>query len=149
MRCRNEIVIDADRETVWCSFEDRGKTGLWQPTLQSFTCKSGTPGEPGQVAELVYLENGREVVMTETLTEKRRPDFTAATYESSFGHATVVNHFAAIDARRTRWTIYSNYRFKGIMRVMSLLFRKSINARLDDRMQRFKLLVETEVAGRS
>jgi uncharacterized protein YndB with AHSA1/START domain len=149
MKRRNEIVIDADRETVWQSFCNPGNRSRWQPTLKSVTHRSGTPGEPGQVAELVYVENGREVVMTETLTEKRRPDFMAGTYETAHGHATVVNHFEAIGATQTRWTVYFYHRFKGIMRLMGPLFRKSVNARTEDRMQRFRRLVETGPAGRS
>lgn len=147
MKLRNQITIDADPETVWQLFEDRDTLPRWQPTLRSLRHRGGPKGEPGQVTELVYEEKGREVVMTETLTEKRSPDFIAGLYESDWGHATIVNHFEAVEDGRTRWTMYANHDFKGIGGFMSFLFRRSISARTEDWMQRFKLLVETSAAG--
>ena len=147
MKTRNEITIDADRATVWREFDNADNLGKWQPTLKSFTHKSGAPGEPGAVSELLYDENGRDVLMTETMTEKREPDFMAGIYDSAWSKATIVNHFEAIEEQRTRWVIYANHQFKGIYRIMALFLRKSICGRTDDWMQRFKLLVETNAAG--
>ena len=147
MKTRNEITIDADRATVWREFDNPDNLGKWQPTLKSFTHKSGTPGEPGAVSELRYDENGRDVLMTETMTEKREPDFMAGLYDSAWSKATIVNHFEAMDEQQTRWVIYANHQFKGIYKIMGLFLRKSIYGRTDDWMQRFKLLVETRVAG--
>ena len=149
LKLKNEITIDADRDTVWRTFDNPEYMTTWQPTLRSFTHRAGPRGEPGQVAELVYDENGREVVLIERLTEKREPDFMAGIYESDWAFATIVNHFDAVDDRRTRWTMYANHDFKGFAGFLSFLFRKSINARTRDWMQRFKLLVETGVAGRA
>ena len=149
MKFRNEITIDADRETVWQAFDNPDNLSTWQPTLRSFKVRSGVAGRPGQVAELVYDEHGRRVVMTETLTEKRKPDFIAGTYDSAWSVATIVNHFETAGAGRTRWTIYANHRFKGFRRIAGFLMRKPIHARTDDWMRRFKLLVETEIAGGS
>ena len=147
MKTRNEITIDADRATVWREFDNTDNLGKWQPTLKSFTHRSGTPGEPGAVSELIYDENGREVTMTETMTEKREPDFMAGTYDSAWSRVTIVNHFEAAGDKQTRWVIYANHQFKGFFRIVGLFLRKSICGRTDDWMQRFKLLVETRVAG--
>lgn len=147
MKTRNEITIDADRETVWREFDNADNMCEWQPTLKSFTHKSGTPGEPGAVSELVYDENGRDVTMIETMTEKRRPDFMAGSYDSAWSRAIIVNHFEAVGDEQTRWVIYANHQFKGFFRIIGLFFRKSICGRTDEWMQRFKLLVETRAAG--
>ena len=146
MKTRNEVEIDADPETVWQAFDNVDNLGKWQPTLKSFTHVSGTPGEPGAVSELVYDENGREVVMTETMTEKRKPDFMAGFYDSAWSKATIVNHFEATDHGGTRWVMYANHQFKGFFRILGWMFRKSIRGRTDDWMQRFKLLVESNLA---
>ena len=146
MKTRNEITIDADRATVWREFDNPDNLDKWQPTLRSFTHQSGTPGEPGAVSELVYDENGREVTMTETMTEKREPDFMAGHYDSAWSKATIVNHFEVIGDKQTRWVMYSNHQFKGFFRVLGIFFRKSICSRTDDWMQRFKLMVETKAA---
>ena len=146
MKTRNEITIDADRATVWREFDDPDKLREWQPTLKSFTHRSGTPGEPGAVSDLVYDENGRDVAMTETMTEKRAPDFMAGFYDSAWSKATIVNHFEVVGEDRTRWVMYANHQFKGLFRILGWLFRKSIINRSDDWMQRFKLMVETNAA---
>lgn len=149
MKTRNEITIDADRATVWREFDNPDNLGKWQPTFKSFTHKSGTPGEPGAVSELIYDENGREVAMTETMTEKREPDFMAGFYDSAWSKATIVNHFEAVGENQTRWVMYANHQFKGFFKLMGIFFRKSICGRTDDWMQRFKLLVETNAAAGS
>lgn len=149
MKHKTEISIDADLDTVWRMFDDPDNMMKWQPTLKSFTPKSGTPGQPDAVSELVYDENGREVVMTETITARREPDFLGGTYESKWANVAIVNHFATTEDGKTRWTMNSKYGFKGIMKIMALFMRKSICGRSDTDMNRFKLLVETTVAGNS
>jgi len=146
MKTRFEIVIDADRDTVWDAFDNPDNMVKWQPTLKSFTYKSGPPGDVGSVAELVYDEKGREIVMLETMTEKRRPSFMAGIYESKWGKALIVNYFETVDENRTRWVGHANHSFKGFMRLMSPFIRKSICERTESDMQRFKLLVESQMA---
>jgi len=146
MKTKNEITIDADRQAVWRVFDNAGNISKWQPTLKSFTHKSGPSGQPGSVAELVYEENGREIVMTETMTEKRKPDFMAGIYDSNLGKAIIVNHFATLDENKTQWVVYANRQFKGMMKLMSIFMRKSICRRTEEDMQRFKLLVESVTA---
>lgn len=146
MKINSEVVIEADRETVWTTFDDVDNLPKWQPTLKSFNHQSGPRGKPGSVAELVYDENGREVVLIERMTEKRQPDFMAGTYESQWSKALVVNHFEAIDEGHTRWRSYANHNFSGLMRLFAIFVRKSICKRMEDDMQRFKLLVESREA---
>ena len=148
MKHKAEIIIDADLDTVWRMFDDPDNMSKWQPTLKSFTHQSGTPGQPDAVSELIYDENGREVVMKETITARREPDFLGGTYESKWANVVIVNHFAATEDGKTRWTMSSKYGFKGIMRLMALFMKNSICSRSDTDMNRFKLLVETAVAGK-
>ncbi|MDH3491873.1 MAG: hypothetical protein OEM20_07690, partial [Gammaproteobacteria bacterium] len=98
--------------------------------------------------ELVYDENGREVVMTETITARREPDFLGGTYESQWGTVIIFNRFEETGDGRTRWIVNTNYKFKGFMRIMAFFMRKSICDRTDTDLNRFKLLVETEAAGK-
>lgn len=87
--------------------------------------------------------------MTETITERREPDFMAGSYDSSWSKAIIVNHFEAIGENQTRWAIYANHQFKGIFRVFGPFRRKSIAGRTEEWMQRFKLLVESKLAEES
>jgi len=147
MKHKTEILIDADRATVWRIFEDPENMPKWQPTLRSLTHKSGTPGQPYAVSELVYDEDGREVVMTETITARREPSFLGGIYDSKWASIVIVNHFEETDTGQTRWVSNANCRFKGFMKIMALFMRKSICYRTDADMNRFKLLVETRLAG--
>jgi uncharacterized protein YndB with AHSA1/START domain len=149
MKFRHEIVIDADQESVWTAFDDPGNMKAWQPTLRSFTRKSGRDGQPGAVAELVYDENGREVTLIETVTERREPHFMAGSYESDVGNALIVNHFEDAGNGRTRWVMHGNHSFKGIFRFLGIFFAGSIRKRNEDMMNNFKLFAETRQAERT
>ncbi|MCP4299627.1 MAG: SRPBCC family protein [Gammaproteobacteria bacterium] len=148
MKHKTEVLIDADRATVWRMFDNPHNMTKWQPTLKSFTHKSGTPGQPDAVSELVYDENGRDVVMIETITARREPDFLGGTYETKWGTVIIFNHFEDTGDSKTRWVSNVNYIFKGFMKIMALFMRKSIFSRNDTNMNHFKLLVETEVANK-
>lgn len=147
MKHKTEIVIDAELATVWRMFDDPDNMTKWQPTLKSFTHKSGTPGQPDAVSELVYDENGRDVVMTETISARRERNFLGGIYESKWANVVIFNHFEETEGGGTRWTCSVNYRFKGFMKIMAFFMRKSICDRSDNDLNRFKLLVETAVAG--
>ncbi len=147
MKMKSEQIIYASRDFVWATFDNPDNLSRWQPTLESFTHKSGEPGQPGAISELVYDENGSKVVMTETVTERQQPNFMAGIYDSQWARTLIVNHFEAIDDNTTRFISYANMSFKGFMKVMSLFVAKSIRARAEADLNRFKLLVETEAAG--
>lgn len=148
MKHKTEIVIDASRAIVWRLFDDPDRLMQWQPALKSFTHKSGKPGQPDAISELVYDENGRDVIMTETITARREPDFLGGTYESKWGTVIIFNRFEATEDGKTRWIVNTNYSFRGFMKIMALFMRKSIIRRTETDLNRFKLLVETEIAGK-
>ena len=149
MKMTFETEIRAGRELVWAIFDNPDNLSRWQPTLESFTHVAGDPGQPGAVSELVYNENGKKVTMTETVTERRKPNFMAGTYDNDRATSLIVNHFEEIDEDTTRFVSYSNMNFKGIMKILSLFVARSIRARVEADLSRFKLLAETEAAGDS
>lgn len=146
MKLNFEETIDADLQTVWDAFDNPDNKARWQQDFASYNHESGIPGQPGAVSTLIFNEGKKKLILKETVTEKREPVFVAGTYESDHGTTLVVNHFAAIDDRTTRWTSWCNFTFTGIMRVMSLFVAGTIRRRTEADMQRFKLLVETDAA---
>lgn len=147
MKHKFEITIDASRQKVWAAFDNPDNLRRWQQNFHSYTHRSGQPGREGAVAELVFDENGKEIVLTETITERREPDFLAAMYESDHGSTLIVNHFEEIDENTTRWTSWCNFTFRGFMKFKSLFVAGSIRRRTEGDMQRFKLMVESDQAG--
>lgn len=143
MKTRHEILIDAPRDAVWAAFDDAESRPRWQPTLRSVTQKSGTPGEVGSVSERVYDEEGRTVVLTETVTERREPDLMAGVYAAQWGKAVVVNHFEDLGDDRTRWIVYANHFFEGMMKVMGVFTGGRLRRRTERDLERFKLMVES------
>jgi len=149
MKLKYELVIDADRDTVWKAFDSTENLLRWQPTLKRFDHRSGEVGQPGAISELTYEEDGRQVVITETLTERREPDFMAGIYESKRATMLNVNTFEETEDGRTRWTSWSNMSFKGLMKLLAIFMIKSFRRRTEDDMQRFKLMVETDLAAQT
>jgi uncharacterized protein YndB with AHSA1/START domain len=147
MKMKYEAYIQASRDFVWAIFDNPDMLSKWQPTLESFTHQAGEPGRPGAVSELIFDENGKKVVMKETITERREPQFLAGTYDNARAITLIVNHFEEIDDKTTRFVSYTNMKFKGIMKIMALFVARSIRARAEADLNRFKLLVETEAAG--
>ena len=147
MKIKLSIDIGAERERVWSAFDDTGNLHRWQPALQSFHCESGTPNHPGAVSTYRYTEKGKTVDVTETITERREQHFIAACYDARHGTTTTVNHFEARDGGGTRWTMHARFRFRGLARFISPFFKSPICRRLEDDMQRFKLMVESDRAG--
>lgn len=143
-----EQTIDADLPTVWTAFIDPDNMCRWQQDFESYTPKSGVRGQPGATAELILKEGKKKIILKETITERRDPDFLAGSYESANGTTIIVNHFESIDATTTRWTSWRNFSFKGMMKIMAVFVAGSIRKRTEGDMQRFKLLVETSEAGK-
>lgn len=146
MKLNFEISIGASLDTVWAAFDNPDNKGRWQQNFHSYTHQSGEPGQPGSVAELRFNENGKMVVLTETVMERRAPDFLAATYESAHGTTLIFNRFEKVDDDTTRWTSWCSFSFKGFMKFMSLFVAGAIRKRTERDMQRFKLMVESDEA---
>jgi uncharacterized protein YndB with AHSA1/START domain len=147
MKMTSDIEIDAGPASVWAAFENPDNLERWRPSFRREKQLAGKHGEVGSVSRLRYTENGRSVVVIENVTERREPFFLAATYESPKHTSLVVNHFEALDGGRTRWVAYTNLRFHGLARLFGPFSRESMLQRLRDDMQRFKLMVETDLAG--
>ena len=147
MKLNFEIEIDAGQDDVWASFTNPDNMHRWVQNFESFTPVSGLPGQPGATAEVAFDENGKRVVMLETITERRDPDFLAMSYGAGHGTTVIVHHFEAIDETHTRWTSWCRFTMTGLMRLMSLFVGRMVRKRTEGDMQRFKLMVETDLAG--
>ena len=141
MKFTNERIIQASREAVWQAFDNTENLKKWQPTLQQFEHQSGQPGQPGAVSRLVYDENGRTVILIETITERNMPDSFSGTYDNSTVFNAITNHFEVLDDNRTKWIMETECRFKGLFRLMAPFVKGSLKKRNDEDMDRFVALV--------
>ena len=146
MKQKFEIEIDASATRVWAAFTNPTNMKRWVQNFESITVTSGEAGQPGSTADVVFNENGKKVVLKETVTERREGTFFAGTYESPHGATLIVHHFEPVDDHTTRWTSWCNFTFKGFMRFLSLFIAGAIRKRTEGDMARFKLMVETDEA---
>jgi len=147
MKFNSTVDISVARTQAWSAYEDMALRPGWQPALQSVERKSGVAGRPGAVTELTYGEGDRRIVMRETITERRQPDFRAAIFETEAARMLVVDTFETLGDGKTRWTSWVNVTYRGVARILSLFTAASMRKRIEADMQRFKLLVETRAAG--
>ena len=56
------------------------------------------------------------------------------------------NHFEAIDDNRCRWSSWCNLQLTGLMKYLGLFIRSATRKRTEGDMQRFKLMVESDLA---
>jgi carbon monoxide dehydrogenase subunit G len=137
-----EYLLARSRATVWKAFDNPDNLGKWQPTLQAFEPVSGIPGQPGAVSRLTYREGSRAIVLTETITLRREPEEFAGTYDSGMGLNAVHNRFEEAGAGQTRWVVSADFQFRGIWRLLGLLFKGAIRKRMVQDLTRFKQKLE-------
>ncbi len=99
---------------------------------------SGTPGQVGAVARLVYREAGREVVLTETVTASEAPRELATRYSSSTVDSTLINRLTPLPGGGTRWDVTCEFQFHGMLRFFGPGLRLATERRTEGDMARFK-----------
>ena len=140
-----EIEIALPRPRVIELFDDPDNLKHWQEGLQSFTHKSGTPGEPGAVSEIVFQLGKRRMEMLETIETRNLPDEFTAIYTTKGVWNRLTNHFTETTDGRTHWRQTNEFRPEGIMmRLMTTfmpgMFRKQSLAF----MEAFKRFAEAQ-----
>jgi uncharacterized protein YndB with AHSA1/START domain len=143
LRFTTEVVLERSIGEVWRAFDSPANLKRWQPTLESFEPVSGTPGQPGAVSRLTYQEGKRTVVLTETVSERREPGYFAGAYDSGMALNRIANHFVAVDAGRTQWRMECEFVFRGFWRLLAPLFRRAIEQRTREDIERFKQCLES------
>ena len=99
------------------------------------------------VASVWRIFNQQDVIARNvgTVTEAREPDLVMGIWEGERSTAVVVNHFESIGEQATRWVAYWNFTLKGVRRLKAVFGARRMENELQDRMERFKLRVETEL----
>ncbi len=142
MRMTVEVTLDKSRQEVWKAFDSPANMRKWQPTLKSFEPVSGTPGQVGAVSRLTYDENGRSIVLTETITLRQELVAFAGMYDSGHAVNTVQNSFTEVAPGRTKWVMEADLLFRGFLKLMAPFIRGTIEKRMRTDVERFKTLLE-------
>ena len=70
----SSVEINKPREVVWNYFSDESKMSEWLTGFQKIENISGNKNEVGSKWRLTFVENGSEVVMTETVKDFKAPE---------------------------------------------------------------------------
>ncbi|MEZ5345172.1 MAG: SRPBCC family protein [Pyrinomonadaceae bacterium] len=69
IEAKSEVEIDKPVEVVWAYFTDESKAGEWIDSLRKIETIKGARTEVGSKFRMTFDEDGREIVMTQTITE--------------------------------------------------------------------------------
>jgi hypothetical protein len=142
MRATYSVTITRPLSEVWHAFDDTDFQRRWQITLQSIEHVSGSPGQVGAVSRRTYREAGRDIVIVETVTRRTEREEYASSFEAAMGPSTIHNRFAALPGDKTRWTMDTESRYRGIWRLLGPLAWPLAVRRFRADMERFQALIE-------
>lgn len=142
MRYQLEMDISAPREKIIALFDELDHYKEWQPDLISYTLLSGALDEVGRKTKLVQKMGKRDFEMIETVTVHDPPEDFAATYEAEGVWNLVENRFDVVDENTTKWTLTSDFRCKGFLRLMTIFMPGMFKKQTLAHMNHFKNFVE-------
>jgi len=147
MKSTATILLPVGRDAVWAALLNPSNRPRWQTGVVGMQPLSGTPGERGFVCQLAY-DDGRADEF-ETIAELRYPDLVACVVESKRYRRTIVHNLDATGDAATRWRAWS-HTTAGKLSQLAAVFRRSVlEDNLEQDMERFKLMMESDEAGRS
>ncbi len=142
MRYKTEVVINLPLDRVIELFDNFENLKTWQTGLVSHEHLSGEPGQPGAKTKLVYDMGRRRMDMIETIIKRDLPDEFSETYDAKGVHNIVRNYFHD-RGDATLWVLDSDFRFHGLMRLMSLFMPGSMfKKQTRQTMEAFKAFAE-------
>lgn len=122
MKYKVEIEINKPVDEVIKLFDNVDNLYEWMDGLQSFETISGTQGEVGAKAKLVYKMGKREIEMIETITSKNLPDDFSGTYETKGVFNKIKNSFVKVDENTTKYVSEQEFIFESFaMKFMALI----------------------------
>lgn len=125
MRYTLETIIDLPRARVIELFDSFDNLEKWQEGLISHEHLSGEPGQPGAKTKLLYDMGKRHLEMIETIITRDLPHEFSGAYDAKGVHNIVRNYFHD-QGDTTRWVLDSEFRFHGMMRLMSIFMPSSM-----------------------
>lgn len=143
MQYTMEIEINLPRDRVIELFNNEENLDKWMDGLQSYETLSGSPGQTGATAKLVFQMDSRRIEMTETILNANFPEEFDCTYVTKGVHNLVRNRFLETSDQSTTWESEYVFRFSGIvMRTVGFFLRKSFPKQSYKYMKNFKAFAE-------
>ena len=142
------VEINASVEKVTAYFINPAYLGEYQDGFVRKELLEGEAGANGAVSKMYYQYNGRDMVLTETITANHLPHSFEAFYHHKHMDNTMKCTFTPLDRNRTRYNYEFEYtRMNWIMpRLIAILFPSVYRKQGEKWMQQFKEFVERQEA---
>lgn len=147
MKYTIEIEINAPRDQVIKLFDNPENMKHWQEGLLSYEPLTGTPGQEGATAKLVYRMGKKEMVLIEHVLTRNLPEAFHGTYDTKGVHNIQKNYFEEINENTTRWKSISEFYFSGfMMKTIGFLMPGAFQKQSKKYMQDFKNFAEKGIS---
>lgn len=146
MIIKGSIDINKPRAEVVAVFSNPKYNGEYQDGFVKKELVEGEEGAIGAVYQILYKQSGRDMELTETITNNQLPDL----YESNIHHEHMDNtmkvRFIVLDSNTTRYEYeYVYTRINWIMpRLMAILFPSMFRKPPQKWLRQFKEFVEKQ-----
>ncbi len=146
MKFSGSVEINASIEKVTAYFIDPTYLGEYQDGFVRKELLEGEAGVKGAVSKMYYQYNGRDMILTETITANQLPHSFEAFYHHKHMDNTMKCTFTPLDRNRTRYNYEFEYtRMNWIMpRLIAILFPSMYRKQGEKWMQQFKEFVERQ-----
>ena len=125
MKYTISVKIHVPLSKVITLFADPDYWGNWREGFISYDTLSGMPGEEGSKLKLINTLGGRTIEMFETVEVKNLPEEMTCIYEAPGKWVgawnRVTNRFCELGPNTTQWECESEFRCRGLLRVMAFL----------------------------
>lgn len=142
MKYTSEIKINLPLNKVIELFDNPDNLSKWMEGLKSFEPISGTPGQPGAKAKLVFQMGKRTVEMIETVTVRNLPHEFSGTYEAKGVFNIVRNKFKSLSENVTLYTSEQEFQFSGFMKLVGFLMSGAFKKQSMKYLEDFKRFAE-------
>lgn len=146
MKHKGFIDISKPIELVTDLFADPANLKEYQDGFEKKELIEGSAGEDGAISKMYYQHNGREMILTETITSNRLPDSFEAYYHHEHMDNTMKCKFVELSDNETRYEFEYEYkRIDWVMpRLMAILFPGMYRKPAEKWLRQFKAFVEKQ-----
>lgn len=137
------ITINKPIEEVLEKFHNPANRSAWMPGFIDAKVLEGEEGQVGAKVALTFQMGKRQMMMIETILERKSDKSIRGCYEANNVYNEVNNLFESIDTNTTRYTSEQYFRFGGGMKVIGWIFPKAFKKQSMVYLEKFKAFVET------
>jgi len=145
MKFTSEIEINAPIERVVDLFIDPSQLKKWIKELESFETLSGKARHIGSKSLLKFWVDDKGMEVIETIMVRNLPYQLIGKYESDDLAYTAENKFEDLGDNRTKYTVYMEFKFRGVMNLFGDAMKKAFLKKSEEQLNDFKIFIESEI----